>query len=82
MIGRQPPIAFGDSTGDRQMLNYTKAGSGARLSLLVLHDDEKRKHAYGSSAQGLPGSKVRTFTEALCHDAKKPGWVAGCRRGL
>jgi len=45
MIGRQPHIAFGNSTGDQQMLEYTKAGSGVRLSLLVLHDDEKREYA-------------------------------------
>ena len=31
MIGRRPYAAFGNSTGDQQMLEYTKAGSGARL---------------------------------------------------
>ena len=30
-IGRRPHAAFGNSTGDRQMLEYTKAGDGARL---------------------------------------------------
>ena len=39
MIGRRPYAAFGNSTGDQQMLEYTKAGGGARLSMLVLHDD-------------------------------------------
>ena len=39
MIGRRPYAAFGNSTGDRQMLEYTKAGDGARLAMLVLHDD-------------------------------------------
>jgi hypothetical protein len=39
MIGRRPIAAFGNSTGDRQMLEYTKAGGGARLAMLVLHDD-------------------------------------------
>ena len=38
-IGRRPYAAFGNSTGDRQMLEYTKAGDGARLSMIVLHDD-------------------------------------------
>ena len=47
MIGRRPIIAFGNSTGDRQMLEYTKAGDGARLALLVLHDDAQREYAYG-----------------------------------
>ena len=38
-IGVRPVIAFGNSTGDREMLEYTTAGNGARLGLLVLHDD-------------------------------------------
>ena len=74
MIGRRPLIAFGNSTGDQQMLEYTKAGSGARLSLLVLHDDAKREYAYGP-AQGLPASKIGTFTQALYDQAKKQGWI-------
>src|SRR5207253_596036 len=36
MMGRRPSVAFGNSTGDRQMLEYTKAGDGARLAMLVL----------------------------------------------
>jgi phosphoglycolate phosphatase-like HAD superfamily hydrolase len=39
MIGRRPYAAFGNSTGDRQMLEYTEAGDGRRLTMLVLHDD-------------------------------------------
>lgn len=74
MIGRQPHIAFGNSTGDQQMLEYTKAGDGARLSMLVLHDDAKREYAYGP-AQGLPMSKVGTFTQQLYDKAKKDGWT-------
>ena len=31
MIGRRPYAAFGNSTGDREMLEYTAAGDGARL---------------------------------------------------
>jgi phosphoserine phosphatase len=74
MIGRRPYVAFGNSTGDRQMLEYTKAGDGARLSMLVLHDDATREYAYGP-AQGLPATKVGTFTQALYDEAKKQGWV-------
>ena len=73
MIGRRPYAAFGNSIGDRQMLEYTKAGEGARLSMLVLHDDAKREYAYGP-AQGLPATKVGTFTQALYDEAKKDGW--------
>src|SRR5438445_5195241 len=64
MIGRRPHVAFGNSDGDRQMLEYTQAGGGARLSMLVLHDDAKREYAYGPAA-GLPDSKVGPFTPAL-----------------
>ena len=74
MIGRRPYAAFGNSTGDRQMLEYTKAGGGARLSMLVLHDDATREYAYGPAA-GLPDSKVGTFTPALYDEAKKNGWT-------
>jgi phosphoglycolate phosphatase-like HAD superfamily hydrolase len=74
MIGRRPVAAFGNSTGDRQMLEYTKAGDGARLAMLVLHDDAEREYAYGP-AQGLPNTKVGTFTQALYDEAKKNGWI-------
>ena len=74
MIGRQPHIAFGNSTGDQQMLEYTKSGDGARLSLLLLHDDAKREYAYGP-AQGLPATKVGNFTQELYDKAKKDGWI-------
>jgi phosphoserine phosphatase len=74
MIGRRPYAAFGNSTGDQQMLEYTKAGAGARLAMLVLHDDAKREYAYGP-ATGLPDSKVGTFTQALYDEAKRRGWT-------
>jgi len=74
MIGRRPHAAFGNSTGDRQMLEYTGAGDGARLMMLVLHDDAQREYAYGP-AQGLPDTKVGTFTPALYDEAKKNGWT-------
>jgi hypothetical protein len=73
MIGRRPYAAFGNSTGDRQMLEYTKAGDGARLAMLVLHDDARREYAYGP-AQGLPDTKVGTFTTALYEEAKQSGF--------
>jgi phosphoglycolate phosphatase-like HAD superfamily hydrolase len=74
MIGRRPLAAFGNSTGDQQMLEYTTAGEGARLGMLLLHDDAKREYAYGP-AQSLPDSKVGTFTQALFDEAKERGWV-------
>ena len=73
-IGKHPKAAFGNSTGDRQMLEYTQASGGASLEMLVLHDDATREYAYGP-AQGLPDSKVGTFTQALYDEAKAKGWT-------
>jgi phosphoglycolate phosphatase-like HAD superfamily hydrolase len=74
MIGRRPYAAFGNSTGDQQMLEYTGAGDGARLAMLVMHDDAEREYAYGP-AQGLPATKIGTFTPALFGEAMKRGWT-------
>ncbi len=74
MIGRRPYAAFGNSNGDRQMLEYTKAGGGARLAMLVLHDDAMREYAYGP-AQELPDTAVGAFTQALYDEAQKNGWI-------
>ena len=74
MIGRRPYAAFGNSTGDREMLEWTGAGTGARLKMLLLHDDAIREYAYGP-ARGLPDTKVGTFTSALYDEAKKAGWT-------
>jgi hypothetical protein len=73
-IGRRPVAAFGNSDGDRQMLEYTTTGSGLRFGMLVLHDDEAREFAYGP-ATGLPDSHVGTFPQALYDDAKQRGWI-------
>jgi hypothetical protein len=45
-IGRRPIAAFGNSDGDQQMLEWTAAGSGSRLMLLVHHTDATREYAY------------------------------------
>ncbi len=68
-IGRRPIAAFGNSDGDRQMLEWTQAGGGARLMLLVQHDDAAREWAYG------PESKIGTFGEGLRAQAKSNDWV-------
>lgn len=72
-IGKRPVAAFGNSGGDREMLEWTGAGDGARLMMLVLHDDDKREYAYGP-ADGLPDTKVGTFPQALMDEAKQRGW--------
>jgi hypothetical protein len=68
-IGRRPIAAFGNSDGDRQMLEWTQAGGGARLMMLVHHDDARREWAYGAE------SKIGTFSESLSAEAKKSGWT-------
>jgi hypothetical protein len=73
-IGRRPVAAFGNSDGDRQMLEWTGAGGGARLMMLVFHDDGKREYAYGP-ASGLPNTKFGTFSQSLMDEAMKKGWV-------
>ena len=59
IIGRRPIAAFGNSDGDLQMLEWTAAGKGARLALLVHHDDATREWAYDR------GSKVGGLDKAL-----------------
>ena len=73
-IGKRPCAAFGNSGGDEQMLQWTQAGDGAKLMMLVHHDDAKRKYAYGPGG-GLPDTHVGTFSEALMTEAKKSGWI-------
>jgi phosphoglycolate phosphatase-like HAD superfamily hydrolase len=73
-IGKRPYAAFGNTAGDQQMLEWTQAGDGARLMMLVLHDDGQREYAYGP-AKGLPDTHVGTFSEALLTQANKSGWV-------
>ncbi len=73
-IGRRPVMAFGNSNGDREMLEYTEAGGGARFESLVLHDDAAREYAYGP-AKGLPDVKLGAFTQDLYDQSKKDGWT-------
>ena len=73
-IGKRPYAAFGNSTGDREMLEWTQAGGGMRLMMLVYHDDAVREYAYGP-AGGLPDTDVGTFSQSLMDEAKKNGWV-------
>jgi hypothetical protein len=73
-IGRRPVAAFGNSAGDREMLEWTGAGSRAPLMMLVLHDDAEREYAYGP-ANGLPDTKFGTFPQSLMDEAKQKGWV-------
>jgi len=72
-LGRRPHAAFGNSSGDRQMLEYTQGNGGARLMMLVLHDDAEREYAYGP-ARGLPDTKIGTFPQSLYDEALSRSW--------
>jgi hypothetical protein len=67
-IGRRPIAAFGNSDGDQQMLEWTAAGAGARLMLLVHHTDAAREYAYDRK------SSVGALDKAL-DEANAKGWV-------
>jgi phosphoserine phosphatase len=73
-IGKRPIAAFGNSAGDREMLEWTGAGGSPRLEMLVLHDDAKREYAYGP-AKGLPDTKFGAFPPSLMEEATKRNWV-------
>ncbi len=72
--GRHPRAAFGNSNGDREMLEYAQASGKASLMMLVLHDDADREYAYGP-ANGLPDSKIGTFSKELHDEATQKGWI-------
>jgi phosphoglycolate phosphatase-like HAD superfamily hydrolase len=45
-IGNRPILAVGNSDGDFQMLEWTTAGDGARLGMILHHTDAEREWAY------------------------------------
>ncbi len=67
-IGRRPIAAFGNSDGDREMLEWTQAGGGTTLMMLVHHDDATREYAYGAD------SHIGTFSDSLMQEADSRGW--------
>jgi hypothetical protein len=74
-IGQRPIAAFGNSDGDREMLEWTQAGGGGRLMMLVHHDDAAREYSYGAE------SKIGTFSDALMSEAQKSGWSVISMKG-
>jgi len=67
-IGRRPIMAFGNSDGDLQMLQWTAAGAGPRFCLYVHHDDAVREWAYdreshiGKLDKGLEEAAAKNWT--------------------
>lgn len=68
IIGRVPVFAFGNSDGDKQMLEWTAAGAGARFAGIVHHTDEKREWAYDRK------SHIGTLDKAW-DEATQKGWT-------
>ncbi len=67
-IGRRPILAFGNSDGDLQMLQYTVGGDGPRLALIVHHTDAEREWAYDRS------SRIGKLDKAL-DEGRAKGWT-------
>lgn len=67
-IGRRPILAFGNSDGDQQMLQWTAAGDGVRFMGLVHHTDADREWAYDRK------SKIGTLDKAW-DEANARGWT-------
>ena len=68
LIGRRPLMAVGNSDGDREMLEWTAAGPGARFALLVHHTDAAREWAYDKP------SSIGQLDKALTQ-AREQGWT-------
>lgn len=68
VIGRRPILAFGNSDGDLQMLQWTAAGSGKRFAGLVHHTDAEREWAYDRD------SKIGRLDKAL-DEATSKNWT-------
>jgi hypothetical protein len=72
-VGRRPILAFGNSDGDQQMLEWTAAGAGARFMGLVHHTDAAREWAYDRA------SSVGRLDHAL-DEAQAKGWTVADMR--
>jgi haloacid dehalogenase-like hydrolase len=67
-IGRRPVMAFGNSDGDLEMLQYTTGSPGPRFGLIVHHTDPEREYAYDRK------SPVGKLDKAL-DEAEANGWI-------
>jgi phosphoserine phosphatase len=67
-IGKKPILAFGNSGGDKEMLEWSQSASGKTLQGLIHHTDSTREWAYGAD------SKIGTFSNALMQKADSSGW--------
>jgi phosphoglycolate phosphatase-like HAD superfamily hydrolase len=68
-LGRRPILAVGNSSGDREMLEWAAAGPGPTMALLVDHDDADREYSYVSKGA------TTADDEAITDVAARLGWV-------
>jgi len=68
-IGRRPILAFGNSDGDRQMLEWTTEGNGPRFAAIVHHTDAEREYAYDTDTH------VGRFTAEFMESATAAGFT-------
>jgi phosphoglycolate phosphatase-like HAD superfamily hydrolase len=69
-LGRRPIACFGNSDGDKAMLEYTTINNPhPSFGLIVHHTDADREYAYDSSPKSS-GKLVEAFA-----DAPKRGWI-------
>ena len=66
-IGKRPVMAFGNSDGDYQMLEYTTSGDGPSLAMIVHHTDGDREYAYDRDTH------IGRLDKAMT-DAPAKGW--------
>jgi hypothetical protein len=71
-LRRHPKAAFGNSTGDQQMEEFTQAGGGATLMMMVLHDDAQR----GMHMVQRGGCRIPRLAPS-----RKPSMMKPTRRG-
>jgi len=72
-IGRRPIAAFGNSDGDKEMLEWTTAGSGRRFGLLVHHTDGDREWDYDNGETTTDG--VGELSPETLSEAGEKGWT-------
>lgn len=68
-IGKRPVAAFGNSDGDKQMLEWSQTHPKKSLQILVHHDDPVREYAYDHN------SKIGPFSQSLMDEAKARNWA-------
>ena len=67
VIGRRPIMAFGNSDGDFEMLEWTTTAPGPRLGVMIHHTDSEHEWAYDRT------SSIGRLARGL-DEAAKRGW--------